>query len=249
MHSFGVIGLLQSTKTIRLDRWSSLARLALEQKLGVSIPDGDPRSLSSAIASVLPFSRVSALLEALNWLQLVPSASASLSPGSAVPVPRRALTPADALALHLAHALRYAPHERDLVLLHHEVVARDASGAERVYTSSLTALGDARASAMARTVGLPVAFAALRVLDGSVRATGVCGPTADEAVWGGVLEGLESKGLGFKESVSSGLSMEGVLAADLERTTTASATLQRLDTKHLQRKIFKAHSKEGFAVQ
>jgi alpha-aminoadipic semialdehyde synthase len=241
MHAFGVIGLLESTKTIRLDRWSSLARLALEQKLGVSIPDGDPRSLSSAIASVLPLSRVTALLGALNWLQLVPSAS--LSPGSAVPVPRQALTPADALALHLAHALRYAPHERDLVLLHHEVVARDASGTERVYTSSLTALGDARASAMARTVGLPVAFAALRVLDGSVRATGVCGPTADEAVWRGVLEGLESKGLGVKESVSSGLSMEGVLAAHLERTTPASATLsQRLGTKHLPRKIFKAHS-------
>ena len=242
MHSFGVIGLLESTKTIRLDRWSSLARLALEQKLGISIPDGDPRSLSSAIASVLPITRVAALLEALNWLQLVPSAS--LPPGSAVPVPKQALTPADALALHLAHALRYAPNERDLVLLHHEVVARDASGAEQVYTSSLTALGDSRASAMARTVGLPVAFAALRVLDGSVRATGVCGPTADEAVWKGVLEGMESKGLGFKESVSSGLSMEGVLAADLERTTTASATLsQRLGTKHIPpRKFIKAHT-------
>lgn len=238
MHSFGAIGLLESTKTIRLDRWSSLTRLALEQKLGVSIPDGDPRSFSSALASVLPLSRVPALLEALNWLQLVPATSA----GTSIPVPKQALTPADALALHLAHALRYAPHERDLVLLHHEVVARDASGTEQVYTSSLTALGDARASAMARTVGLPVAFAALRVLDGSVSATGVCGPTADEAVWRGVLEGLESKGLGVKESVSSGLSMEGVLAADLERTTTASATFQRFETKHMPRKLFKAHS-------
>lgn len=238
MHSFGAIGLLESTKTIHLDRWSSLARLSLEQKLGVSIPDGDPRSLSSALASVLPLSRVTTLLEALTWLQLVPSTTT----GSSIPVPKQSLTPADALALHLAHALRYAPHERDLVLLHHEIVARDASGAEQVYTSSLTALGDARASAMARTVGLPVAFAALRVLDGSVRATGVCGPTADEAVWKGVLEGLESKGLGVKESVSSGMSMEGLLAADLKRTTTASATFQRFETKHLPRKFFKAHS-------
>ncbi|KAH9047781.1 Saccharopine dehydrogenase-domain-containing protein [Lactarius hengduanensis] len=223
MHSFGAIGLLESTKTIHLDRWSSLTRLALEQKLGVPIPDGDAPTLSSALASVLPPSRVPALLEALNWLQLVPSPDAPSS--SSIPVPGQALPPADALALHLAHALRYEPRERDLVLLHHEVVARDpSSGTERVYTSSLTAYGDARASAMARTVGLPVAFAALRVLDGSVRATGVCGPIADEAVWRGVLEGLESKGLGFKESVSSGPSMEGVLAADLQRTTTASAS-------------------------
>ncbi|KAH8995677.1 Saccharopine dehydrogenase-domain-containing protein [Lactarius akahatsu] len=225
MHSFGAIGLLESTKTIHLDRWSSLTRLALEQKLGVPIPDGDAPTLSSALASVLPPSRVPALLEALNWLQLVPSPDASPLAGSPIPVPGQALPPADALALHLAHALRYEPRERDLVLLHHEVVACDpSSDTERVYTSSLTAYGDARASAMARTVGLPVAFAALRVLDGSVRATGVCGPIADEAVWRGVLEGLESKGLCFKESVSSGPSMEGVLAADLQRTTTASAS-------------------------
>ncbi|KAI9442482.1 hypothetical protein H4582DRAFT_1928654 [Lactarius indigo] len=196
MHSFGTIGLLESTKTIHLDRWSSLTRLALEQKLGVPIPDGDAPTLSSALASVLPPSHVPALLEALNWLQLVPSPDAPT--GTSIP--------------------------RDLVLLHHEVVARDpSSGTERVYTSSLTAYGDARASAMARTVGLPVAFAALRVLDGSVRATGVCGPIADEAVWKGVLEGLESKGLGFRESVSSGPSMEGVLAADLQRTTTSAS--------------------------
>ncbi|KAI0001339.1 Saccharopine dehydrogenase-domain-containing protein [Russula compacta] len=174
MHSFGVIGLLESSKTIVLDRMSSLTRLALEQKLGISIPADDLPSLKSALASVLPASRLPALLDALTQLHLIPS-TPTAELGRAAPIP-----PVDALALHLAHALRYAPHERDLVLLHHEIVARDRrSGAEQVHTSTLTAYGDARASAMARTVGLPVAFAALRVLDGAVRATGVCGPTAD----------------------------------------------------------------------
>lgn len=230
MHSFGVIGLLEPSKPIVLDRWSSLARLALEQNFGLSLPADDLPSLKSALATVLPSSRLPPLLEALAWLHLIPSAAPSSSSSSSPspeprlgqPAPRRPIPPADALALHLAHALRYAPHERDLVLLHHEIVARDRrSGTEQVHTSTLTAYGDARASAMARTVGLPVAFAARRVLDGAVRATGVCGPTADEAVWKGVLEGLESRGLGVRENVKSGPSLEGVLAAGLQQQTTA----------------------------
>jgi len=50
----------------------------------------------------------------------------------------------------------------------------------------------------------------------------VCGPTADEAVWKGVLEGLESRGLGVKETIRSGPSLEGVLAAGLKQQTTAA---------------------------
>jgi alpha-aminoadipic semialdehyde synthase len=230
MHSFGTIGLLESSKTIVLDRWPSLTRLALEQKFNITIPDNDLPSLKSALATVLPPSRIPALLQALTWLHLIPSASASSTlPELELLLPPRRhanapIPPADALAAHLAHALRYAPHERDLVLLHHEIVARDRrTGTEQVHTSTLTAYGDARASAMARTVGLPVAFAAGRVLDGAVRATGVCGPTADEAVWRGVLEGLEGCGLGVREHVGSGPSMEGVLGAGLKQRTVAAA--------------------------
>ena len=228
MHSFSAIGLLESSKTIMLDHWSSLIRLSLEQKLGLSIPKDDLPSLKSALASVLPTNRVQTLIEALDWLHLIPAAYGSSSPSSpptTPPMPRQTapITPVDAFALYLAHVLRYEPHERDLVLLHHEVVARDPrSGAEQVHTSTLTAYGDARASAMARTVGLPVAFAAQHVLDGAVRATGVCGPTADEAVWKGVLEGLESRGLGIREKVKSGPSMENVLASGLQRQTLAA---------------------------
>ncbi|KAI9511190.1 Saccharopine dehydrogenase-domain-containing protein [Russula earlei] len=235
MHSFGCIGLLESSKTITLDRWSSLVRLALEQKLGHSVAQNDRPSLQSALASVLPASRLPALLDALTRLHLIPSAAAPTSPPPPPPTaalgtnllpdpkPAASISPADALAQHLAHALRYAPHERDLVLLHHEVVARDRpGGTEQVHTSTLTAYGDARASAMARTVGLPVALAARQLLEGAVRATGVCGPTADEAVWKGVLEGLESRGLGVKENIKSGPSMEGALAAGLQQRTTAA---------------------------
>lgn len=73
---------------------------------------------------------------------------------------------------------------------------------------------------MSRCVGLPVAFAALQVLDGGVSMRGVAGPT-DESVYGAVLRGLEEVGLGMKESVTIGSGMEGVLRDGLLNSTSA----------------------------
>ncbi|THH07875.1 hypothetical protein EW146_g9178 [Bondarzewia mesenterica] len=126
--------------------------------------------------------------------------------------------PADLLAVHLTHVLRYQPGERDLVLLAHEFVARSGQ-VEDVHTCTLVVYGDKRASAMARTVRLPVALVALPVLDSAVLSRGIRGPTYDESVWKAVLEGLEERGLGIKEDVKNAgeAGMEGGLLDGLER--------------------------------
>ena len=234
MHSFKAIGLLEATEPIVINEWTDLVRTALAQKLGTPVPAG-PASLLSAFSDALPALHVSALVDALQWLALVPampsSAHAPASASTAAPprIPRAPLPSADLLALYLAHALRYEPHERDLVLLAHEVVVRPAHAPadteEEVHTSTLVVYGDARASAMARTVGLPVALAARRVLDGAVRVRGVRGPTAEAAVWRGVLDGLEARGLGVREGVKGrGVrGMEGVLLGGLERRVGVAA--------------------------
>lgn len=83
----------------------------------------------------------------------------------------------------------------------------------------MVVLGDPQGdSAMARSVGVPVAVAALKVLDGSVRAKGVQGPGVESALWKGVLEGTEEKGLRMvegvvrREKLEGGKSVEDVLA-------------------------------------
>ncbi|TFY70293.1 hypothetical protein EVG20_g2710 [Dentipellis fragilis] len=192
----------------------SLARLALSQLIQTPIPT-DHASFLSAL-SVLPEADIPPLMDALLWLSLVPQSSAPDT--SLPPIPSAPTAPADLLAILLAHKLRYAPHERDLVHLAHEVVVRPAGApphAEEVHTSTFTVYGDARASAMARTVGLPVALAALRVLDGRVTTRGVCGPTAEESVWRGVLEGLEERGLKVVEGRKR-VGIEGVLERGVE---------------------------------
>jgi hypothetical protein len=52
---------------------------------------------------------------------------------------------------------------------------------------------------MAATVSLPLAIAALRVLDGSTRSRGVIGPSADSEIYRPVLEELASLGIVMKE--------------------------------------------------
>ncbi|KAI0318332.1 Saccharopine dehydrogenase-domain-containing protein [Amylostereum chailletii] len=217
MHSFKTIGLLEPNEAIMVEDWSSFTRLALQQQINTPIPS-DRQSLLDALSDVLQPQRLSPLVDALSRLGLMPSPPGSVPAIALPPVSKVALPPADLLALHLAHVLRYEPHERDLVLLAHEVVAEDVHGRQEIHTSTMTVYGDEKASAMARTVGYPVAFAALKVLDGKVRVRGVCGPTAEDALWMGVLEGLERKGLECKEAVKPGRAMKDVLVRGLEDT-------------------------------
>jgi alpha-aminoadipic semialdehyde synthase len=121
------------------------------------------------------------------------------------------MAPIDIFAYLLAHKLQYKPHERDMVILSHEIIAkaREPSsygreqGHEEVYTSSLMTYGTPKASAMAQTVGLPVAIAALNVLDGKVDVRGVVGPS-EPCIYKPVLRGLEEAGLGMVESARTG---------------------------------------------
>ncbi|KAI0665470.1 Saccharopine dehydrogenase-domain-containing protein [Trametes maxima] len=216
MHAFKAIGLLDASSTINPHHWSALARQALEKTLGTLIMD-DPASLLSALAAVVPPAQRDTVLHALHWLGAVPPTLAPSHAGGAFepldaslpPLPRAPTTPLDMFAALLAHKLRYLPGQRDLVVLSHEIVARPISSSsspltartdEEVHTSSLITYGTDYASAMARTVGLPVAYAALQVLDGGIRARGVRGPT-DREVYTNVLARLEEAGLGVRESV------------------------------------------------
>jgi alpha-aminoadipic semialdehyde synthase len=133
-------------------------------------------------------------------------------------VPTIAMPALDLFALLLAHKLRYESHERDMVFLSHELISRprsadpSISAGEEIHTSSLIVCGTPEHSAMALTVGLPVAFATLRILDGEVHVRGVADPTADTELYRLILGDLETVGLGMRESVVKRREGAGVAA-------------------------------------
>lgn len=59
---------------------------------------------------------------------------------------------------------------------------------------------------MSKTVGLPLAIAALKVLDGQIGVRGVKGPgECGKVMWRGVVEGLEERGISMRDSIRKGI--------------------------------------------
>lgn len=216
MESFRCLGLLDTSIEIYPRTWHAFVPLCIAHQLGITKngkPNAEdpPRLPADAISRLVPPENVPALLDALEWLGLVPpspsrshttSHAYAPAPQTAPALPTTPTTPLTLFAALLAHKLAYAPHERDTVLLSHELITRDPrTQQERVYTCALVERGTPRASAMARTVGVPVGVAALLVLDGEVSVRGVCGPVTGAGVCGPVLAALERYGLGMSESV------------------------------------------------
>jgi hypothetical protein len=105
----------------------------------------------------------------------------------------------DLLAARMLDKMKYAPGERDMVVLVHRFEAEYPGGRREEITSSLVDFGVPNGdSSMARTVALPVALAVRLVLDGRIRARGVRIPVEEE-IYGPVLEGLEKLGIVFRE--------------------------------------------------
>lgn len=159
----------------------------------------DEASFISALGDVVPASQHGRLVEALYWLGALPTAA----PRSAtIPLPTSSGTHLEHFATLLSHQLKLEPHERDLVVMHHEVCTRSDSNKHRtdkvtydeVHSATLQVYGKPGETAMARCVGLPVAFSALKILDEQPTLVGVCGPT-DPALYTHVLEQLARAGI------------------------------------------------------
>lgn len=220
MDFFKVAGLLATDVKVLPETWSSFINESLRARNGASA--GLPKDTSEL--RDLIGSNSSTFADAMAWLGILPTALKGLSTQQSLqsdlpPLPKQPTAPIDLFATLLAHKLRYLPGERDLVALSHEVVAKARkTGEESIYTSSMVAYGTPEASAMARTVGLPVALAARIVLDGKVKAKGVWGPGVDKEVWKGVLTGLERHGIGMKESVITRGSKGGFVETSLAQS-------------------------------
>lgn len=107
-------------------------------------------------------------------------------------------TPAQILEKILSEKWTLAPEDKDMIVMYHKFGYK-LNGEKKQIDSTMVCIGcDQTYTAMAKTVGLPVAIAALKILNGEITTPGVQLPISKE-VYQPILKELEEYGVIFKE--------------------------------------------------
>lgn len=108
-------------------------------------------------------------------------------------------TPAQALQKILMDKWTLKEHDKDMIVMYHKF-GYELDGVKKQIDSNMVVKGeDQTYTAMAKTVGLPVAIAALKILNKEITTPGVLRPIARE-IYEPILRELESFGINFKEN-------------------------------------------------
>jgi len=108
-------------------------------------------------------------------------------------------TPAQILERILNDSWALQPNDKDMIVMYHKF-GYELNGTDHQIDSKMVCIGDDQTyTAMAKTVGLPVAMATLQILNGNIKTPGVQLPISKE-VYEPILKELEEFGVIFKET-------------------------------------------------
>lgn len=108
-------------------------------------------------------------------------------------------TPARALQKILEDKWTLSPDDKDMIVMYHKF-GYEQDGEKKQIDSTMVLIGeDQTNTAMAKTVGLPVAITTLAILNGKISSPGVQIPISRE-VYEPILKELEEQGITFKET-------------------------------------------------
>ena len=182
LRAMGQLGLLDSTEREDLAGATIWARL-LAGLMGTA----DTADLREKVAAFLWLPSNDDILERLDWLGILDHDE--LPGGDSV---------IDHLSGLMQQKMRYEPHQRDMIVMRHELVAEYAQRTERI-TSTMVELGiPGGDSSMARTVSLPAAIGVCLVLEGELTDTGVVIPILPQ-VYEPILQELKELGIALQE--------------------------------------------------
>jgi saccharopine dehydrogenase-like NADP-dependent oxidoreductase len=166
------------------------ANLTYAQLVESFLPAGNKdRSLKSRIAELIRCDENSEEIKLVEWTGILEQ--------SAIGMERA--TPAQALQKLLEEKWRLREEDKDMIVMQHLFEIKSADQKITRLESSLVVKGeDSVYTAMAKTVGLPLAIASKLLLNGKIKSRGVLVPVTKE-IYVPVLEELEKLGIKFSE--------------------------------------------------
>jgi saccharopine dehydrogenase-like NADP-dependent oxidoreductase len=150
---------------------------------------GGAGNLQKALSVALCVPETAPAISNLEWLGLFHESPVSITEGGNV----------DILASRMLEKCFYAPGERDLLVMQHELGVEYPDREERIVSSLVQYGVPGGDTAMARTVSLPLAIAVRLIAEGAISERGVVAPIRPE-VYGPILDELERGfGIAFEE--------------------------------------------------
>jgi saccharopine dehydrogenase-like NADP-dependent oxidoreductase len=127
-------------------------------------------------------------IKKVDWLGLFDNVQISIDSG----------TNSNLLVDLMLKKMAYEPHEKDMIIVHNEMIVEFPDRKEKRISSMLVDGIPYSDSAMARAVSLPPAIAAKLILEGKIKRKGVCIPSTKE-MYEPILEEMETLGFSFKK--------------------------------------------------
>jgi saccharopine dehydrogenase (NADP+, L-glutamate forming) len=181
---FVQLGMTDDTASVQLPPGSTY-----RQFLNTFLPWSDQLTVEEKLAEVIPDLDFPTF-EKLQWLGLFES----------IPLPITDGTPSQLLQAILEVHWSLQPADRDLIVMQHQFDIQTQAGIKKVISSLVEEGQDGVYTAMAKTVGLPLAIAVDLFLKGEISLRGLQLPVVPE-LYLPILEALEKEGIRFEERV------------------------------------------------
>lgn len=164
--------------------------LTYRQLLDAFLPTGK-QSTKDKLIAFMGADMDADVLHKIEWLGILDDKKIRLSNA----------TPAQILQDLLEEKWKLQPNDKDMVVMQHQFEYTVQGGAKKTLHSSLVVKGDDQTyTAMAKTVGLPLAITSKLILQEKIKARGVVIPTIKE-IYQPLLAELETFGVVFEEKL------------------------------------------------
>jgi len=170
---------------------SNSENMSFKEYVNCFLPYDDKLSIEEKLQRVLSISKGDENWEKIKEIDILSSNKK---------IPLKNASPAQILEYILKDAWKLEKKDKDMIVMYHEFGYETSLGENEKIISTMVCKGkDDTYTAMAKTVGLPLAISSILLLNNKINLTGIHTPI-DKEIYNPVLKELEANGINFEEN-------------------------------------------------